>query len=151
MSSIFAGLFFIAAVFMIPYLVNDAWHWYLVGAGVGCILAATLMQHILAGATCQVDNDDYCAFGFGKRLNLRFRLADAVGFQMIAAGPLSGVGVDIPLESIEILHRKGLSISKMRSYHKQFGCHLVLECLSEEDLLALRSFHAASINQDSDE
>ena len=138
LSSIYAILFFVAAIFMIPLLVEQHWLWYLCGAAVGCVLAALLCHSVWQGTSCSVNEAGVCTFGMHNKANLEFDLRAVEAFKMVRQGPLNGVGVQIAIEAIAMLHHKGISFSKMHSYQKHLGVSLVLECLTEEDLNTLQ-------------
>lgn len=135
----FGFLFFCASVLLIPHFMDYTVTWYLTGAGIGLFLAWMLWHSVAAGATCSVDRDGWCSYGFADRPNIRFHLADVRSWRRIECGALQGVGIDIAIEKIQILHRKGISISKMRSYQDKLNCTMVLEFLSPDDLQSLQA------------
>lgn len=145
-SIFYAVLFLLAATFMIPLLVSQSWPWYLCGFAIGMLLAALLCHSIWQGAQCSVDTDGVCTYGLHNKANLTFNLHDVKALHMVKQGPLAGVGVVIEIEAITLLHHKGISVSKMRSYQKHLGVSLVLECLLPEDLDALEGLRPSPQN-----
>ena len=145
-SLIYAALFLIAATFMIPLLVEQSWPWYLCGGAVGLVLAGLLCHSIWQGAQCSVDQNGICTYGMHNKANLTFDLRAVSALEMVKQGPLAGVGVAIDIESIHLLHHKGISVSKMRSYQKYLGVSLVLECLNTEDCAALEKLRQSYQN-----
>lgn len=130
----FLGLLFFAfSVWLIPHLMDGAWYWYLCGTVVGLLLAVVLFQSVASGAHCSVDAAGNCRYGFGSRPNICFPLQAVQRWDYVRQGVLEGVAADLAIESVEILHRKGLSISKMRDYQSQLGYALVLEFLKPDD------------------
>ncbi len=149
----FLGFLFLGfSTLLIPHLMDGNWYWYLVGAGIGSLLAAMLLHSVWSGSRCRVDHNGICTYGFGNRDNLQFPLASVRQWQHIRSGFLNGIGVAIELEQIQILHRKGISVSKMRSYQQAFGYTLVLEFLTPDDgqkLAAISRDFASSEHNDS--
>ena len=138
-TAFFGLLFFIAAFLLIPHFMDYTLGWHCTGAGIGLFLAWMLWQSVWAGAVCSVDNDGLCTYGFGGRPNITFQLSDVRSWQLIKSGALRGIGIDINIEKIQILHRKGISINKMRSYQNSLNCSMVLEFLNQDDLETLKA------------
>jgi hypothetical protein len=130
--------FFSLSLWLVPHLMDGAWYWYPLGGFIGILLALILVGSIASGSHCRVTEQGSCSYGFGQRPNIRFPLNQVRSWGYVSAGVLRGVGVDIAIESIEVLHRKGLSISKMQSYQQQLGYTLVLEFLKPDDGQALQ-------------
>ena len=134
MGSVCGGLIAIGTTWIVPLLMRDtSFTSYLIGAGVGAILFAMVLLQIYRGASCCVDLDGVLWYGFGKHPCISFPLSKAKHLRMIEEPPLVGIGVEIDVESITILHRKGVSYAKMRDWEKRCGCGMILEFFSEDD------------------
>ena len=131
-SWVIALLFTILSTLLIGALLID--RAYLAGFIVSASLALIIPASIARGATVEID-DGALRYGFGQRPYCQVPLSAITGLRRVDAGLLSGVGLAVPLDQVEILHRKGVGFSRMQDYHRAFGTAVVLE-FGDDELLS---------------
>ncbi len=121
--------------FGLPPIAHDrSLLYYGIGCAGGCVLAAMLLASTLRGTVVEINTDGLLTYSQNGKENFRFSLNDLGAVGMVHAGLLRGLGCGVPCEQIDILHRKGVTLQRMREQEEHLGYTVVLEFLQEEDL-----------------
>lgn len=128
--ALIASWWFVTRLYDHPY--SD-----LIGFGVGLIVGGLIPLHIGRGGRCQIHDDGSLVYGFGTPFSIVVPLRAVTGLRMIRTGMLRGVGIDLPTDQIQFLHRKGLSPARCDAYRDNLGVAVVLEFLTADDLTVI--------------
>ena len=100
------------------------------GLGLSLVLVFSLCQ----GSTVRVERGARLIYALRGQDCVAVDLRRVTGFRYIATGALSGIGVEVPLDALTFLSRKGVSRRQCEATAKHLGAALVLEFLRPEDL-----------------
>ncbi len=111
-----------------------------IGAGLGLFLVLSVGQ----GTTVRIETGARLVYALRGQDSVVVDLRRVVGFRPIASGMLNGIGVEVPLDALTFVGRKGVSRRQCEQTQAGLGVSLVLEFLRPEDLAPLvAAWHAA--------
>ncbi|MDA3962487.1 MAG: hypothetical protein PF961_16995 [Planctomycetota bacterium] len=133
-----AGLIFgiLGAALLNALMLEPDWR---ISIAVGCALGVLIPLGVGHGARARVHATGELVYGFGRHPNVVIPLSAISSWRMLSAGMTRGIGIEVGREQVHFTSRKGISYATMDRCRRLLQVDLLLEFLTEDDLVALQT------------